>query len=507
MVGAENIPREPCIILAKHESAWETLAFQAIFPPQVWVVKRELLWIPFFGWGLAMLSPIAIDRKAGPRALRQMVEQGRERLQRGFCIVIFPEGTRAAPGVRGVYQAGGAWLALKTGAPVLPVAHNAGTYWPRNAFVKRPGTITVSIGPLVRAEGTKRGRAHAEYRAVDRERNAADTRTMRRARPGQLDLPLAFRQQQAVGRAYLALEGTLVTYTIKRSARRRAISILVDEEGVRVGAPWDATHNAIERLLRKHSAWVLRKLEEWQVRRAPPRRWADGEPLMLLGTPVHAEARCRTPRAVHVRGSELVRGHADARALGRPPGARLAARARRSRASRSASRTTARLLGIERGAAGAALERAHALGKLPRERPHPSELAAGADAGAPARLRRRARSRAPHRDEPFAALLAHRRRSSSPTTPRAARSCATKAIATCWCSIGHAVQLPSRSSSTVRALCSCCSSPRTSRAAVTRRRCTCRSRKPKAQTRAAVVTARARARAARCPSEAAPAPK
>jgi len=107
---------------------------------------------------------------------------------------------------------------------------------------------------------------------------------MRRAKAGQLDLPLRFRQQQAVGRAYLALEGTLVAYTIKRSLRRRAISILVDEDGVRVGAPWTATHNAIERLLRLHSAWVLKKLEEWQVRRGPTRRWADGESLMLLGT-------------------------------------------------------------------------------------------------------------------------------------------------------------------------------------------------------------------------------
>jgi 1-acyl-sn-glycerol-3-phosphate acyltransferase len=153
VLGAQNVPREPCIILAKHESAWETLAFQAIFPPQVWVVKRELLWIPFFGWGLAMASPIAIDRKAGPRALRQMVEQGRDRLARGFFIVIFPEGTRSAPGKRGVYQAGGAWLALETDAAILPVAHNAGTYWPRRAFLKRPGTITVSIGPLARPDG------------------------------------------------------------------------------------------------------------------------------------------------------------------------------------------------------------------------------------------------------------------------------------------------------------------------------------------------------------------
>jgi len=153
VVGMENVPPEPCVIVAKHESAWETLAFQKIFPPQVWVVKRELLRIPFFGWGLAMLSPIAIDRKAGPRALKQMIEQGRERLARGFFIVVFPEGTRSAPGKRGVYRSGGAWLALETGAAILPVAHNAGTYWPRNAFVKQPGTITVSVGRIVRAEG------------------------------------------------------------------------------------------------------------------------------------------------------------------------------------------------------------------------------------------------------------------------------------------------------------------------------------------------------------------
>jgi predicted metal-dependent hydrolase len=130
---------------------------------------------------------------------------------------------------------------------------------------------------------------------------------MRRARSEQLDLPLAYRQQQPVGRAYLALEGTLVAYTIKRSTRRRAISILVDEEGVRVGAPWDATHNAIERLLRKHSTWVLRKLEEWQVKRAPPRRWADGEPLMLLGSPFTLKLLPQAT-AVHVRGSHLCVG-------------------------------------------------------------------------------------------------------------------------------------------------------------------------------------------------------
>lgn len=155
VLGAAHIPQEPCVILSKHESAWETLAFQVVFPPQVWVVKRELLWIPFFGWGLAMLSPIAIDRRDGRRALRQTVEQGRERLAEGFSIVVFPEGTRSAPGARGTYQAGGAWLAMQTRAPIVPVAHNAGDCWPRNSFLKYPGVVTISIGPAMRPQGEK----------------------------------------------------------------------------------------------------------------------------------------------------------------------------------------------------------------------------------------------------------------------------------------------------------------------------------------------------------------
>jgi 1-acyl-sn-glycerol-3-phosphate acyltransferase len=153
IIGLENIPREPCVILSKHQSAWETLAWQTIFPPQVWVMKRELLWIPFFGWGLAMLSPIAINRGSGSKALRQMAEQGRERLAAGFYIVIFPEGTRVAPGTRGTYHPGGAWLTDKSGALALPVAHNAGECWRKNAFIKRPGLITVSIGKPIASEG------------------------------------------------------------------------------------------------------------------------------------------------------------------------------------------------------------------------------------------------------------------------------------------------------------------------------------------------------------------
>ncbi|HEX2826608.1 MAG TPA: lysophospholipid acyltransferase family protein [Burkholderiales bacterium] len=150
VIGAENVPSTPSIILSKHESAWETMALQLVFPPQVWVLKRELLWIPFLGWGLAMLSPIAIDRADRRRALRQMLEQGVDRLKTGFSIVVFPEGTRSAPGVAGTYKAGGARLALHTGAPVVPVAHNAGDCWPRNSFLKRAGTVTISVGPAFR---------------------------------------------------------------------------------------------------------------------------------------------------------------------------------------------------------------------------------------------------------------------------------------------------------------------------------------------------------------------
>jgi 1-acyl-sn-glycerol-3-phosphate acyltransferase len=149
--GREHLPSRPAVILSKHQSAWETMAFQLIFPPQVHVLKRELLWIPFFGWGLALMSPIAIDRSRGPSALRAIARRGRERLRQGFWVVVFPEGTRVAPGERRPYQLGGAWLAASTGAPVVPVAHNAGLFWPRNAFLKRSGTVTVRIGPSIEA--------------------------------------------------------------------------------------------------------------------------------------------------------------------------------------------------------------------------------------------------------------------------------------------------------------------------------------------------------------------
>jgi len=146
--GMENLPDKPCIILAKHQSTWETFAFQAIFPTQVYVLKRELLWIPIFGWGLAMTSPIAINRASGREALKQLVSKGQARLAQGLWVVIFPEGTRMRPYQQGKYHIGGAWLACQTKTPVLPVAHNAGHCWPKG-FIKQAGVIKLHIGPAI----------------------------------------------------------------------------------------------------------------------------------------------------------------------------------------------------------------------------------------------------------------------------------------------------------------------------------------------------------------------
>jgi len=155
VIGWENVPATPVVVLSKHQSAWETLAFQSIFPPLAWVLKRELLRIPIFGWALAVVGPIAIDRGSGREALRQMVAQGKARLAKGIWVVVFPEGTRVNPGEKGKYNIGGAWLATHAGVPVLPIAHNAGTFWGRNAFLKYPGTITLSIGKPIDGTGMK----------------------------------------------------------------------------------------------------------------------------------------------------------------------------------------------------------------------------------------------------------------------------------------------------------------------------------------------------------------
>ncbi|MEO6566850.1 MAG: lysophospholipid acyltransferase family protein [Casimicrobiaceae bacterium] len=155
--GLENIPTDtmaaPHIVVSKHSSTWETLSLNQYFPPLAYVAKKELLAIPFFGWGFALSSPITIDRKAGTDAMQQMVEQGRERFKQGFWICVYPEGTRIRVGTRAKYKTGGARLAVLLDVPIIPVAHNAGYLWPKGIFGKRPGTITMTIGAPIMAAG------------------------------------------------------------------------------------------------------------------------------------------------------------------------------------------------------------------------------------------------------------------------------------------------------------------------------------------------------------------
>jgi len=147
--GQENIPDVPSVIMIKHTTVFEAYAQLTIFPPQAWVLKRELLWLPAFGWGLAAMKPIAIDRGAGVRAVQQVVEQGKDRLANGIWVTIFPEGTRMPLGQTRRYGISGALLAQEAQVPVVPVAHNAGDFWPRRGLKKEPGRIRFCIGPPI----------------------------------------------------------------------------------------------------------------------------------------------------------------------------------------------------------------------------------------------------------------------------------------------------------------------------------------------------------------------
>ena len=144
--GRENICKEPCIIVSNHQSTWETLAFQTIFPAHTWVLKKELLFIPIFGWNLAMLSPITIKRSEKFRSMKQVIQQGNDRLNNGISVVVFPEGTRQPYRKLGKYQNGAAAIAKKSGRPLQPVFHNGGKHWPKGSFLKKPGVITLVIG-------------------------------------------------------------------------------------------------------------------------------------------------------------------------------------------------------------------------------------------------------------------------------------------------------------------------------------------------------------------------
>lgn len=163
--GREHLPNGPSVVLMKHSSAWETIAQLVFLPPQTWVAKRELTKIPFFGWVLVRLGVIAIDRGAGKTAVDQVIAEGCRRLDAGLTVVIFPEGTRVPAGQHRKYGLSGALLAAAAGRPVVPIAHNAGQYWPRRGWLKRPGTIRVSIGAPVPTRSREPREINDEVRA------------------------------------------------------------------------------------------------------------------------------------------------------------------------------------------------------------------------------------------------------------------------------------------------------------------------------------------------------
>jgi 1-acyl-sn-glycerol-3-phosphate acyltransferase len=151
--GQENLPKQPFVSLWKHSSTWDTFAQMFVVPPAAWLLKREVIWIPIVGWAVATYKPIAINRSAGHSAVNQVVSQGRERLESGMGVIVYPEGTRVAPGETRKYGISGALLAAETGAPVVPIAHNSGYFWRRHSFLKKAGVIRVVIGPPIDTRG------------------------------------------------------------------------------------------------------------------------------------------------------------------------------------------------------------------------------------------------------------------------------------------------------------------------------------------------------------------
>jgi 1-acyl-sn-glycerol-3-phosphate acyltransferase len=149
IIGQENVNKSPCVIISNHQSTWETLAFQTIFPAHTWVLKKELLWLPVFGWSLALLKPIIINRGDKLNAIKKVILQGSDRLNKGISVVVFPEGTRQPYNQLGDYQNGGAAIAKKTGYDIIPVYHNAGKIWPKGSFIKKSGVITIVIGETI----------------------------------------------------------------------------------------------------------------------------------------------------------------------------------------------------------------------------------------------------------------------------------------------------------------------------------------------------------------------
>ncbi|MDG2061820.1 MAG: lysophospholipid acyltransferase family protein [SAR86 cluster bacterium] len=160
--GKENITNKPCIIVSNHQGQWETFFFQYLFFPLCTLLKKELLFIPFWGWAMKQLEPIAIDRKKPNSALKTILKEGEKRLNNNMFILFFPEGTRMPAGEVKKYSRSGFELALKTNIPILPVVHNSGDCWPAHRFLKRPGTIKIRIGKSLLVSNTKKAAIEIE---------------------------------------------------------------------------------------------------------------------------------------------------------------------------------------------------------------------------------------------------------------------------------------------------------------------------------------------------------
>lgn len=181
--GRDNIPARNSIVLMKHSSAYETIVQMLLFPEQCWVLKRELMWLPFFGWALAALHPIAIDRASGSAAVRQVIDQGKQQLDSGRWVMIFPEGTRMPAGQTRRYGLSGTLLAQEAGRMLVPVAHNAGDFWPRRGLRKRPGTVRFCVGPPIDPAGRDARQVNEEIQAWV-EAKVAQLRAQDRSAPG-----------------------------------------------------------------------------------------------------------------------------------------------------------------------------------------------------------------------------------------------------------------------------------------------------------------------------------
>ncbi|MDE2212662.1 MAG: DUF45 domain-containing protein [Betaproteobacteria bacterium] len=283
--GWEHLPKEPCVVLAKHQSDWETMFFPAFFPPHSFVIKQELLSMPFFGWGMRLLDPIAIDRDQRREAYQQVRAQGEARLKAGLDVVIFPEGTRVPFGFRARYAPSGALLAAAAGVPVVPFAHDAGRLWKKNPLQRYPGTIHVRIGAPIATAGRdgadviKEVEAWIEGQLEDWSGSAALPYTRRGKSPA--GAALVTRPPR---RHRLRIGEEEVQYSVARRARRRSIGLLVDHTGLTVAIPPWVTLGSVEQAIREQWPWVKKKLDHWRERSVPEApQFRDGELLPWLG--------------------------------------------------------------------------------------------------------------------------------------------------------------------------------------------------------------------------------